>query len=89
MKYGYYSATAVAQGSSTVWWSTPEGGEVEICTITLDASGDSFKWSDKEFRGEVVAFTRYGQPSTRLSKEFIERERELEREPKGYKRWNR
>jgi len=58
-KYGFYSAQAAYQ-FGTVFYKTPEGGEVEVTSVGLDSSGEYYKLADKFFIGEVTTFVRDG-----------------------------
>lgn len=64
----------------TVFWSTPEGGEIEVTGVTsTDAHG--YWWTDVVFVGRAVEWVRDGQPG---------RQRKLEvelREPLWRNRW--
>ena len=65
MKYfGWYSATAAAV-YGTKWWSTPDGGKLEITTVLSNDTGEGYYFPDKVLRGEVVEWVSDGKPNTR------------------------
>jgi hypothetical protein len=56
--YGWFSK-AQAKVAGTVWYSTPDGGEIEVTQVTQKprhASG----WSDMICLGEVSKYLRRG-----------------------------
>jgi hypothetical protein len=59
-RYGYYSRMA-ADISGTVWWSTPDGKQIEITAVLVDADGGGYVFPDRFLRGEVVAFVKDGR----------------------------
>lgn len=61
-RYGFWSPEFVKRGHRTSYWSTPDGGEVEICFVGATTSNPT-AWPDVEMRGEVVEFLRHGQRS--------------------------
>lgn len=46
--------------SGSTFWTTPEGGEVEVTEVI--SSGEPSSWGDAVCRGEVVAYSRPGHP---------------------------
>ncbi len=65
VKHACYSALAVKDGCGSYIWATPDGGEVELTSVTIDRPGESYKWADKEYRGLVTHAIRQGAPRTK------------------------
>ena len=55
-KYGWYSAKHAALGGSTAIYTRPDGSEVEVSFVTLDANSSGTKWDDIQCVGPVVKF---------------------------------
>jgi hypothetical protein len=58
--YGFYSSKAVANDCPTVFYSTPEGKEVEVTNVSNDRLGEGYLWDDKVCLGEVKDYLRKG-----------------------------
>lgn len=58
--------TTNAVPSGSLFWTTPEGGEVEVTEVI--SSGEPSSWGDAVCRGEVVAYLRPGHPYRELRK---------------------
>jgi hypothetical protein len=59
---GIFSQESVAFGNSTVWYSTSDGGEVEVTLVYHVAEGRTDRWSDAVDVGPVVRVVRDGRP---------------------------
>ena len=60
--YGFYSAEAVANGSGTSWYDTPDGDAVEVTAVYTDPKGKDYGWEDKKCVGPVGRFLKVGRP---------------------------
>ncbi len=66
--YGFYSAKAVERGCGTSFYSTFDGGEVEVTAVQKDRDSKPDNWDDRQFVGEVKQWLRRGRlPSERAS----------------------
>jgi hypothetical protein len=57
VRYGWRSEKARAACGS-VFWSTPDGGEVEVTAVSDSRDYPEYKWDDKVYVGEVVRWLR-------------------------------
>jgi len=61
VKYGWHSKKMEEYGG-TIFWRTPDGGEVEVTAYTDSKTlPDSYKWDDMKLVGEVTEFLRRGK----------------------------
>ena len=58
---GVYSEQAIAQGYGTNFYSTPDGGEVEVHLVYPPDQVSDYNWPDKEIRGPVFQWLRSGK----------------------------
>jgi len=59
LQYGFYSEMARLSGAVTVFWSTPEGDEVEV-NFVCDTQRNTTGWKDIVCLGVVVKYLRPG-----------------------------
>jgi hypothetical protein len=57
--YGFFSYKQL-EYTGTMFYSTPDGREVEVTSVAPDQLNESNAWPDKRLVGEVVAMVRRG-----------------------------
>lgn len=61
--WGWYSERMWTTMIGTKWYSTPEGGEVEVNAVTRHPYESGLMWPDVVSRGQVGRFLRAGRPA--------------------------
>ena len=59
--YAWYSEKQ-AERRGTTFYTTPDGGEVEVTTVSKDPDSSGVYWDDLQYVGEVERFSHRGRP---------------------------
>ena len=65
-RYGFYSEKAILNGHGSCFYQNKSGGIVEVTFVSEDPEGESYRFPDKFFIGEVGEFLYPGHSAGSL-----------------------